>query len=190
MALPQHASPVIRTHGLYADVIIPRHINKAFTYIVPHPLAQEIAVGRTVLVPFGRTIVEGAVISLSDRLPNGIKLSRLKSIHCLADSAGTEQESSWLELSRIIAEQYVAPWGQCLRLVLPWQLKQRASSVRYRATEPGRAALDSGTCPDHLRAMLTRIARTRRGILLSTIRKSRDRDKWETVEALERRSWI
>jgi primosomal protein N' (replication factor Y) len=191
MALPEHPAPVIRTRGLYADVIIPRHINKAFTYIVPHSLAQEIAVGRTVLVPFGRTIVEGAVISLNDRPPNGIKSSRLKSIHCLADGAyGTEQGSSWLELSRIIAEQYVAPWGQCLRLVLPWQLKQRASSVRYRATESGRAALDSGTCPDHLRAMLTRIARTPRGISLSAIRKSRDRHGWEAVEDLERRSWI
>jgi primosomal protein N' (replication factor Y) len=191
MALPEHPAPAIRTRGLYADVIIPRHINKAFTYIVPHSLAQEIAVGRTVLVPFGRTIVEGAVISLNDRPPNGIKSSRLKSIHCLADGAyGAEQGSSWLELSRIIAEQYVAPWGQCLRLVSPWQLKRRASSVRYRATEPGRAALDSGTCPDHLRAMLARIARTRRGISLSAIRKSRDRHGWEAVEDLEYRSWI
>ncbi|MCP9438770.1 MAG: primosomal protein N' [Nitrospira sp.] len=191
MALPEHPAPVIQTHSLYADVIIPRHITKAFTYIVPHPLAQKIAVGRMVLVPFGRTIVEGAVISLSDQPPNGITSSHLKSIHCLADNAdGTERDSSWLELSRIIAEQYVAPWGQCLRLVLPRRLKQRASSIRYRATEAGRTALDAGTCPDHLRGMLTRIARTHRGISLSTIRKSRDRHKWEAVEALERRSWI
>lgn len=191
MALPEHPAPVIQMQRLYADVIIPRHITKAFTYIVPHPLAQKIAVGRTVLVPFGRTIVEGAVISLSDRPPNGITSSHLKNIHCVVDNAdGTEHDSSWLELSRIIAERYVAPWGQCLRLVLPRRLKQRASSIRYRATEAGHAALDSGTCPDHLRDMLTRIARTRRGISLSTIRKSRTRHRWEAVEALERRSWI
>ena len=58
--------PPHRMDTLYADVIVPRHIAKAFTYLVPSALAQTIAIGRCVLVPFGRTVLEGVVISLSN----------------------------------------------------------------------------------------------------------------------------
>ena len=54
--------------ALYADVIVPRHIAKAFTYLVPPTLAQTLAIGHRVLVPFGRMVLEGVVISLSNHL--------------------------------------------------------------------------------------------------------------------------
>jgi primosomal protein N' (replication factor Y) len=73
---------------------------------------------------------------------------------------------------------------------MPRYSDEGALPVRYVATQQGRTALDSGSCPDHLRDTLARIARSSRGILLSTIRKVRDPNTSTTIEALEQRSWI
>lgn len=176
---------------MYADVIVPRHIAKAFTYIVPAVLAQTVSIGRKVLVPFGRTMLEGAVIALNDRAPRGIETANLKEIHSLADDAhDTQPAAVRLELSRAIAEYYVAPWGQCLRLVQSRDPHKQALPVRYVMTDQGRTALRTGTCPDHLQGMLTRIARYSRGLLSSTLLKAHDRDSRNTIESLEQLSWI
>lgn len=179
------------TRPLYADVIVPRHIAKVFTYIVPVPLAQAIAIGRKVLVPFGRTILEGAVIALSTQAPRDMETVQLKEIRSLADdSADAGPAAARLELARMIAEHYVAPWGQCLRLVQLRDPLKRGLPLRYVVTDRGRAALNSGTCPDHVRGMLTRIARLSRGILASTLRKARDRESLAAFETLKESSWI
>ena len=77
-----------RSETLYADVIVPRHIAKAFTYRVPPTLAQTIAIGHPVLVPFGRTVLEGIIISLSNHLATEIKSASIREIRSL-DHAGT-----------------------------------------------------------------------------------------------------
>jgi primosomal protein N' (replication factor Y) len=126
--------PLVRHELLYADVIVPRHIAKAFTYLVPAALTQTLAIGRQVLVPFGRTMLEGVVISLSNRLPSGIRAAALKEIRSLVNGSGNVQLPPVLfNLSRTVAEHYVAPWGQCLRLVLPKE-PARKSSRRQSTT--------------------------------------------------------
>lgn len=135
--------PLSRHEPLYADVIVPRHIAKAFTYLVPAALTQTLAIGQQVFVPFGRTMLEGVVIALSNRLPSGIRAVSLKEIRSLADGSGNVRLPPVLfDLSRQIAERYVAPWGQCLRLVLP-KGPARASSRRQN-TEPIANDLDGG----------------------------------------------
>ena len=176
---------------MYADVIVPRHIAKAFTYLVPAALAQTLEIGHRVLVPFGGAMLEGAVISLSHQAPVGVKAASLKEIRSLASGPGDADLSSTLfELSRKISEHYVAPWGQCLRLVFPPIPKHKAPASRYVATDQGRAALEAGRCPEDLRPLLDRIARRSKGVLTSTLLPSRNRDGRQGVEALEKKSWI
>jgi primosomal protein N' (replication factor Y) len=127
MSLEERRLSFKSTQTLYADVIVPRHIAKAFTYVVPASLGQTLAVGRLVLVPFGQTMLEGVVISLSHRPPVGMKAGHLKEICSLAEGArDAELSPAQLDLCRAIAEHYVAPWGQCLRLVLPRNAGARA----------------------------------------------------------------
>ena len=191
MPLDEHRIPLGGNQPLYADVIVPRHIAKAFTYVVPPALAETLAIGQRVLVPFGRTMLEGVVISLSDRLQPGMKAAYIKEIRSLVDSTGdAELSPAQLELSRAIAEHYVAPWGQCLRLVLPKAPAKRASPKRYIVTDQGRAALTSGSCPDNLRHILNRIARPSRGGLSFTLVRTGDRNSRKAVEVLEKMSWI
>ncbi|MEQ1845078.1 MAG: hypothetical protein ABL983_05805, partial [Nitrospira sp.] len=154
--------------ALYADVIVPRHIAKAFTYLIPPTLAQTLAIGHRVLVPFGRMVLEGVVVSLSNHLATEIKSTSLREIRSLAHDDPTSTLSPALfELSRKIADYYVAPWGQCLRLILPSIATRKTSPARYVATPQGSAALEAGLCPDDLRPILDRIARRTLGILAS-----------------------
>jgi primosomal protein N' (replication factor Y) (superfamily II helicase) len=191
MPLEEHADSLRGTRTLYADVIVPRHIAKAFTYLVPPVLALQLAIGHRVLVPFGRSTVEGAVIALRDHPPTGVSAADLKEIRSLVDGGGSaEFPATLFELSRKIADYYVAPWGQCLRLVAPPRPKRAPSPSRYLVTDQGRAALKTGECPEHLRPTLVRIAGRSKGVLSSTLRQSPDRNSRRGLDVLEQKAWI
>ena len=180
-----------RMEALYADIIVPRHIAKAFTYLVPPTLAQTIAIGRRVLVPFGHMVLEGVVISLSNHLATEIKSASLREIRSLAhDRQASTLPPALFELSRKISDYYVAPWGQCLRLILPPIATRKTSPSRYVATAQGRAALEAGLCPDHLKPTLDRIARRTSGILSSTLQRTRQGNVVRGIDALINKSWI
>lgn len=191
--MPPDDSPVVppRPPTLYADVIVPRHLTGTFTYLVPPALVPTLEIGHRVLVPFGRTMVEGAVVWLNDRPPTGLSTASLKEISSLTKGEGEMEISPLLlTLSRKIAERYVTPWGQCLRLVVSANPTPRDSALRYVVTEQGRAVWEAGLCPEELRPTLERIARRPAGLLCSTLRQSRNRTGRQAVEALEKRSWI
>ncbi|HMS84619.1 MAG TPA: primosomal protein N' [Nitrospira sp.] len=176
------------TEALYADVLIPRHIAKTFTYLVPCSLTQRIQTGRLVKVPFGRSVLEGVVVSVSSHLAPEMTPASLKAILSLVEDRHTSTISpTLLDLSRKIAEYYVAPWGQCLRLLCA---PMPVSPTRYIATQLGREALETGNCPDSLRPMLQRISRRAFGILSSTLQPTPRIDALRAVDALIERSWV
>ena len=191
MPLDERSGSLTGNQPLYADVIVPRHIAKAFTYLVPAALVPTLEIGHLVLVPFGRGTLEGAVISLSERPPMGMQSADFREIRSLAiGAADAELSSPLFELCRKIAEHYVAPWGQCLRLVFPSSRTGKALPLRYVVTDQGHAVFKAGSCPDHLRLILNRIARRSKGVPSSTLRQSRDPNSRRAVDALEKKSWI
>lgn len=120
MEIPHSTSCALSPEACYADVIVPRHLTGPFTYRVPAQLRSSLRVGHRVLVPFGPSILPGVVTDVMHTLPRGLERIRLKEIRGLVhEGHPTEVPVMLLDLSRRIAEQYVAPWGQCLRLVLP-----------------------------------------------------------------------
>lgn len=184
-------SPLLpRQDMFYAEVMVPRHIAKSFTYRIPSIMTEVIAVGQRVLVPFGRVELEGVVISLSHQLPLGIHAASIKDIRRVVTDPEDQLPSALFELSQKIADYYVAPWGQCLRLVCSPLLRRRTSPTRYIATEQGRTALDAGHCPDDLRPTLERIARRSGGILSSTLHSTRPGKGAIVVDTLIKKSWV
>jgi primosomal protein N' (replication factor Y) len=191
MPLDDRLAAPPRARPLYADVIVPRHITGTFTYLVPPALTPTLVIGHRVLVPFGSTIVEGAVISLSEKPPGGVKAETLKEIRSLVQGTGEREISPVLfELSRKIAERYAAPWGQCLRLIFSADPLPSGPPRRCAVTDLGRTAHEAGDCPEELRPTLERIARRTGGILYATLCKPKDRTSRQAVETLEKRSWI
>lgn len=183
--------PVLRTSApLYAQVLIPRHITKSFTYVIPPALRSAIVVGQRVLVPFGHATLEGAVISLSHLPPADVRPGILKEVRALAEGTldGT-LSATLLELTRKVSDEYVAPWGQCLRLIVPPVKQGTAGRVRYVATPEGRAVLKDPGCPEPLRPLLARIARRSTGVLSSTL-LGPGRRSLQALETLSSNGWI
>ena len=173
---------------LFADVIVPRHLAGSFTYTVPSSLRHTLRIGHRVLVPFGRSILEGAVVALAHVIPQGLDRARLKEIRSLiSEGAATDVSSSLFQLSRQVAEAYVAPWGQCLRLVLPPIPKPRAPVVHVELTEQGRVALESrAPCSVKERALLTRL----RDKPLKFRQSSRRPASADLLRDLKARGWV
>ncbi len=177
-----------QTEALFADVLVPRHITKTFTYLVPTSITQRLQTGSLVKVPFGRSVLEGVVVSINSHLAPELTSTSLKTILALVENEHSSTISpTLLELSHKIAQYYVAPWGQCLRLLYP---PTPASSTRLIATQLGRMALETGTCPDSLRPILQRIAHRVSGILSSTLRPTPRDHASRAIDTLIERSWI
>ena len=159
------APPRTEPEALFADVIVPRHLAGPFTYTVPLSLRPALRIGHRVLVPFGRAMLHGAVVALSPVLPYGLNPTRLKAIHSLLpEGTATDVPPNLFQLSRQVAEQYVAPWGQCLRLVLPPTTKPQKPISHYQLTEQGKAAVAArGPCSVKERALLVKLSKTPSG---------------------------
>ena len=187
MISTQAAPPCAEPEALFADVIVPRHLAGPFTYTVPLSLRPTLRIGHRVLVPFGRSILQGAVIALSHVLPQGLDRTRLKEIRSLIlEGTATDMPSDLFQISRQVAEQYIAPWGQCLRLVLPPVPKPRAKSSHYELTEQGRAALEAREpCSVKARALLTRLGRKPSGLH----RSPRSPGPSDSLRDLKARGW-
>lgn len=187
MPSPESAQPT----PLYANVIVPRHIARVFTYLVPPALAGHVGIGQGVVVPFGRSLLQGAIVSLTQTLPSGIQRTALKPIDSLAPALQPGDDAQLLfTLSRHVAEEYLAPWGQCLRLLKPWQRATSGPTVRYVATPEGKAALKEGTCPEAWHPLLTRIARRSTGVLASTLLPTAKSALHHILQHLQERRWI
>ncbi len=158
--------------ALFADVIVPRHLAGPFTYIVPLSLRPTLRIGHRVLVPFGRTMLQGAVVALSPVPPYGLNPTCLKEIHSLLpEGTATDVPPNLLQLSQQVAEQYVAPWGQCLRLVLPPTAKPQKPISHYQLTEQGRAAVATREpCSVKERALLVKLSKAPSGLRKSSRR--------------------
>ena len=135
----------------FADVLVPRRLDHPFTYRVPVSLQGRLRIGSRVLVPLGPSTVEGVVVAFSDQPSHAperkahARLSFREITHLIGD-AGEALPRELLELTRLLADRYVAPWGQCLRLVLPPPAPRRAGSRTLdREAEPRKKRAPQGT---------------------------------------------
>lgn len=153
-------SPDREGSPLNADVIVPRHLHRTFTYSIPASLQSQIRIGSLVRVPLGPSTVTGVVVAVSSEhplLPVKARTTpfRMRDILSVADeSADARIQPDILELSRQVADYYLAPWGQCLRLILPalpgareMPRSRRASQTRQTPTVAGHSTASSQLSP-------------------------------------------
>ena len=103
----------------YADVILPVPLDGAFTYSVPASFVTQIAVGKRVVVPFGKTkTLTGVVLRLHDLKPD----VTCKDILRVLDEQPMVTQRQ-LTLWQWIADYYLSPLGDILKAALPSGLK-------------------------------------------------------------------
>ncbi len=199
-AFPVSTQPAMVDLPAFAEVIVPRPLNRSFTYAIPERLRDRLQVGSRVRIPFGPSMLQGVVVSLSaqcshgdeqDLATSGRMAGRLREIASLIDETPeTGLAPGLLTLTRLVSEQYLAPWGQCVRLILPTLLTQRRSS-RYLITEAGRKRRESmGQLASTACQILTRLAGAPKGLTVTSLRGTVTGPMTRPLRTLVRRKWV
>lgn len=113
------------TTGLFAEVVFNRPLDHAFTYAIPDDLRAHLAIGKRVLVPFGKgdKATAGYCVGVTD-LPPGREVKEL--LQVLDDESLLTP--NLLRLTRWMADYYLCSWGQVLNAVVPAGAKQQAGT--------------------------------------------------------------
>ena len=117
----------------FADVSVNvAAIDKSFSYSVPPELRGKIQPGCLVVVPFGKQIVQGVVLALSDKLELEANIRDILSLN----SEETVLTPQQLQLTHWIARETFAPLGAAVNLMLPRGLSQRADFLAELNPDP------------------------------------------------------
>jgi primosomal protein N' (replication factor Y) len=126
---------------LYAQVAVPVHLTKTFTYRLPPAIQRAARVGSRVMVQLGTKPVTGYIVALLPRLRSGTSLieSEIKDVQELLD-ADPPLTAEVLEITRWVADYYAAPWGEVMRAALPAGINTTVEQI-VSITAAGRQAL-------------------------------------------------
>lgn len=102
----------------YAEVAVPLHVFQTFTYRLSPEQSVQAEVGARLVVPLGRNLVTGYVVSLHDDLPAELGEGDVKDAHTLVDSEAVCNPEI-LQLARWVADYYACPLGEVIRAALP-----------------------------------------------------------------------
>src|SRR6266436_1011533 len=118
---------------LFAEVVFDRPLDHPFSYEVPDEWKLDVAVGKRVLVPFGRgnKPTVGFCVGLSERGPE----REAKLISRVLDDEPLLTDDL-LRLTRWMADYYLCGWGQVLNIVLPAGAKKQAGTSQVVLVEP------------------------------------------------------
>src|SRR6266571_3624713 len=103
----------------YAQVAVPVHLNKTFTYRLPAAMQRAARVGSRVMIQFGAKPTTGYIVALSARLRAGTSLieSEIKDVQELLD-VEPPLTPEILEITRWVSDYYATPWGEVMRAAL------------------------------------------------------------------------
>ncbi len=125
--------------GIVATVVLPDGVERPLDYLVPEPLAAAVEPGRRVRVPLGRGNRERVAYCVEVRTGD-LPQAPLKSVIAVEDEAPL-LSPRMLELTRWMADRWMARRGEVLEAVLP-------AGVRLRRTARVTPLLvTSGTSP-------------------------------------------
>ena len=121
-----------RPSGLYAQIIFRKNLERSFTYSVPESLAESVAVGKRVQVPFGKGNQKtvGYCVELNRTKPE----RAVKAVTAVIDDEPL-LTPALLQLTRWMADYYLCGWGQVLNAVVPAGAKSQAGTQVQRLIE-------------------------------------------------------
>src|SRR5205085_6296674 len=140
----------------FAQVAVPVHLRKLFTYKLPSSMQAATRVGSRVMVQLGSKPTVGYVVALLPKLRTGTSLveSELKEIQELLD-VDPPLTPEVLEITRWVSDYYAAPWGEVMRAALPAGINasvERTISITTLGREsislPGHGSAGAGTASE------------------------------------------
>jgi primosomal protein N' (replication factor Y) (superfamily II helicase) len=119
---PQWAEDDAR-RGTIATVVLPEGVEKPLDYLVPESLAADVEPGRRVRVPLGRANRETLAYCVAVR-HGELPQAPLKSVVAVEDGQPL-LSPRMIELTRWMADRWMARWGEVLEAVLPAGVRLR-----------------------------------------------------------------
>ncbi|HET6980160.1 MAG TPA: primosomal protein N' [Pyrinomonadaceae bacterium] len=112
----------------YAEVAVPLHVFQTFTYRLTPEQTGQAEVGARLVVPLGRSVVTGYIVSLFDDLNSDLGEADIKDAKELLDETpvcGPEI----LQLARWVADYYGCPIGEVIKAALPPGMSPKRESA-------------------------------------------------------------
>lgn len=111
----------------FVEVILPLALNDTFTYRVPRVLESVIAIGKRVIVSFGkRHIYTGIIAQIHNNPP---KEYTVKYIHEVIDYEQVTVSNQQIEFWKWIASYYMCSLGEVMDAALPANLKLKSETI-------------------------------------------------------------
>lgn len=125
----------VERETLFAEVILPLYLPKAYTYRIPFEFNTQVQVGKRVIVQFGkRKIYSGIVKEVSIHPPKGYQAKYI--LHVLDDEPIVNE--TLLKFWDWISEYYMAPIGDVMNAGLPAAMKlESESKIKWNALAVG-----------------------------------------------------
>lgn len=101
--------------NMYAEIVFPLPFRNSFTYIIPEDLCELAQVGVRAVVPFGKRIMTGFIIGVSETTQ--VK-DKLKPVQDILDSDPVFNNES-LKFYQWISDYYLSSLGEALRYSVP-----------------------------------------------------------------------
>ncbi|MCX6187980.1 MAG: primosomal protein N', partial [Bacteroidetes bacterium] len=110
----------------FVNVILPLHLNRLYTYRVPNVLMEDVAVGKRVIVQFGKTRVYSALVhSIHNRPPAEYEAKYINSVLDESPLISQEQLNFW----QWMADYYMCSLGDVMSAALPAPFKLASEST-------------------------------------------------------------
>ena len=122
----------------YAQVAIDVPMFSALTYAIPPHLEDEIAPGQLVQVPFRNRAKTGLVMAIDDELEDASLAGKVRDVVDIVDAEPLMNAKN-LQFLRFIADYYLSPIGDVIKLALPSSVRLEGIKVYQVCAEP---------CPD------------------------------------------
>ena len=147
--------------------VMSRAVDKTFSYNIPKELIDDVAVGKRVVVPFGRKQVEGFVLEIVDDITSDYHLKDIISVN--NDIVLTEE---LLSLGRAVSYSTLAPLISCYQAMLPKALKIKQKKEITKKYETYYKVIDNSFKLSDKQAEIVNIIKdkTYRRLILSTIK--------------------
>ncbi len=152
--------------AIYVEVAVVLPVINTYYYRVGPELSKEVAVGRQILVPFGRRRLTGYILSVDSQLPAGMDAT----IRDILEVSSQESyfTEAHLPFYRWLSNYYLAPLGEVIQSVMP---RGTYASTRRAAfiSAAGLSSLSQSTSTPEEAAVLS-LLQEHPGLSISQIR--------------------
>jgi primosomal protein N' (replication factor Y) len=153
-------------NSVVVEAALPLPVPGTFHYLVPPELRHEVAVGREVLVPFGRRRLTGAIVALAADPPADLETPLREILHVIPGEPLFSE--THLPFFRWLSTYYLVPLGEVIRTALPQGTRSLTRRLA-RVTDAGREALERGEgSPEEVQVLA--LLRESPGLSLNQIR--------------------